>query len=207
MSDLVLNSTVQAKTGFDETDDPEVSALANGASDKDVAGPKGTAAPNISAPGVLHVAAPNGSNYAGFPKRAVAWLVDGLLVITASIGTASIVGILLGLTVFPLCSDVSLASAIATYTGYAVGLGVYVLYYMGFECSHLQATPGKLLVSLVVTDMKGSRLTPGRSLYRLIGKFLSGFLFCFGFFLCGVTERKQTLHDILAHTLVLETKS
>jgi Predicted membrane protein/domain len=143
--------------------------------------------------------------YAGIPKRAAAWLIDGMLVISASIGTAAILGILLGLTVYPLCPDVSLASAIATYTGYAVGLSVYVLYYLCFECSHLQATPGKLLFALKITDLKGNKITPGRSLYRLVGKFLSGFLFCFGFFLCGITERKQTLHDILAHTLVLHT--
>lgn len=142
--------------------------------------------------------------YAGFPKRAVAWLIDGLLVITMSLGTAAILGIIIGLTVYPLCPDVSVASAIATYAGYAVGLTVYLLYYVGFECSHLQATPGKLVFSLRVTDLKGNKITPGRSLYRLVGKFLSGFLFCFGFFLCGITERKQTLHDILAHTLVLE---
>lgn len=142
--------------------------------------------------------------YAGFPKRAVAWLIDGLLVITMSLGTAAILGIIIGLTVYPLCPDVSMASAIATYTGYGVGLAVYLLYYVGFECSHLQATPGKLVFSLRVTDLKGNKITPSRSLYRLVGKFLSGFLFCFGFFLCGITERKQTLHDILAHTLVLE---
>jgi len=145
--------------------------------------------------------------YVGFPKRAVAWVIDGTLVITASIGTAAILGIIIGLTVYPLCPNVSLASAIATYAGYVVGLGVYVLYYVGFECSHLQATPGKLLFSLRVTDLKGNKITPGRSLYRLVGKFLSGFLFCFGFFLCGITERKQTLHDILAHTLVLNRES
>lgn len=142
--------------------------------------------------------------YAGFPKRAAAWVIDGLLVISASVGTAAILGILLGLTVYPLCPDVSVASAIATYTGYVIGLSVYVAYYLGFECSHLQATPGKLLFELKVTDLKGNKITPERSLYRLVGKFLSGFLFCFGFFLCGITERKQTLHDILAHTLVLE---
>lgn len=145
--------------------------------------------------------------YAGIAKRAGAWLIDGLLVITLSIGTAAILGILLGLIVYPVCPNVSVASAIATYTGYAIGFTVYALYYICFECSHLQATPGKLVFSLRVTDLKGSKITPSRSLYRLVGKFLSGFLFCFGFFLCGITERKQTLHDILAHTLVLHRES
>jgi uncharacterized RDD family membrane protein YckC len=76
------------------------------------------------------------------------------------------------------------------------------LYYTIFEASPWQATPGKRIFRLYVTDLKGQRLSFGRALLRNLARQISGFFFI-GYIIAGFTERKQALHDILAGCLVL----
>lgn len=79
--------------------------------------------------------------------------------------------------------------------------------FAAFESGGWQATPGKRLMGLRVTDMNGERLTFGRATGRYFAKILSGLLFCIGYIMVGVTEKKQGLHDRLADTLVLYGKA
>ena len=76
------------------------------------------------------------------------------------------------------------------------------LYYTAFEASGWQATPGKRILRLYVTDLKGQRMGLGRALLRNLARQISGFFFI-GYIIAGFTERKQALHDILAGCLVL----
>lgn len=76
------------------------------------------------------------------------------------------------------------------------------LYYTMFEASVWQATPGKRILRLYVTDLNGHRLTFGRALIRNLARQISG-VFFIGYVIAGFTERKQALHDILASCLVL----
>jgi len=76
------------------------------------------------------------------------------------------------------------------------------VYYTLFEASSWQATPGKRILRLYVTDLNGQRVTLGRALLRNLARQISGFLFI-GYILAGFTEKKQALHDILASCLVL----
>lgn len=93
----------------------------------------------------------------------------------------------------------------ATLIGYAVGLIVLIVYYAGMESSRWQATPGKLLVGLSVSDMNGKRISIGRALGRLFLKVISGSIFGLAYLVCLFTEHKQTLHDIVIGTLVWRT--
>jgi uncharacterized RDD family membrane protein YckC len=76
------------------------------------------------------------------------------------------------------------------------------LYYTLFEASSWQATPGKRILRLYVTDLSGQRITFGRALIRSLARQISG-IFFIGYLIAGFTEKKQALHDILASCLVL----
>lgn len=80
---------------------------------------------------------------------------------------------------------------------------VWVAYKTLFECSAIQATPGKRAMDLIVTDSHGGRLTLGKSLLRTLVAFISVFT-CFAIYLVALfTPRRQTLHDLVADTLVV----
>jgi uncharacterized RDD family membrane protein YckC len=77
------------------------------------------------------------------------------------------------------------------------------LYYAGMESSASQATIGKMLMGIKVTDMEGNRIGFARASGRFFGKFLSKIILYIGFIMAAFTAQKQGLHDILAKTLVL----
>jgi len=76
------------------------------------------------------------------------------------------------------------------------------LYFTMFEASSWQATPGKRILRIYVTDLNGQRITFVRALIRNLARQISGFLFI-GYLVAGFTEKKQALHDIVASCLVL----
>jgi len=81
---------------------------------------------------------------------------------------------------------------------------IYVLYFAVFEGSWRQATPGKMLMGIFVTDLGGKRISYHRALGRSLGRVLSVIICFIGFLVALFTARSQALHDILADTLVLE---
>ena len=81
------------------------------------------------------------------------------------------------------------------------------LYFALCESSAWQATPGKRVLGLRVTDLEGRRLGFARATGRYFGKLLSAFFLCIGFLMVAWTQRKQGLHDLLAQTLVLNGRA
>ena len=80
-------------------------------------------------------------------------------------------------------------------------------YYTIMESSARQATVGKIVAGLKVTDAMGRRLTWGRSNLRYWGRWISGFPACTGFLLPLITAKKQTLHDMIARTVVIKAQT
>jgi uncharacterized RDD family membrane protein YckC len=78
------------------------------------------------------------------------------------------------------------------------------LYFAGFECSSAQATPGKMALSLVVTNLDRERISFGRATARYFSKILSTLTLCIGYMMIGFTAKKQGLHDMIAGTLVFQ---
>lgn len=78
-----------------------------------------------------------------------------------------------------------------------------LLYSIVFESSKLQATPGKLVLGIKVTDMEGNRLTFWKATARTVCKFISGLTILVGYMMAAFTTRKQALHDKLSNTLVV----
>lgn len=78
------------------------------------------------------------------------------------------------------------------------------LYWALLESSPWQATLGKKMLGLEVTDLEGRRITFARATGRYFGKVISGLLLFIGFAMAGFTEKKQALHDMIASCLVLK---
>ena len=141
--------------------------------------------------------------YAGLWRRLQAWMIDLILVVLTSCFIALVAAIFLSLTVGLFLSDRELVNQIYKYSGAVIGFLTFITYFVGFEISNLEATPGKAFLNMKITDMKGNRIGVFRSLARLFSKVLSGFLLGLGFVICDFTAQKQALHDIIADTLVV----
>ena len=77
------------------------------------------------------------------------------------------------------------------------------LYFTLCESSTWQATLGKRMLSLRVTDLHGRRIGFGQANGRYWSKIISGLLLFMGFLMVGFDRKKQGLHDKLAGTLVV----
>lgn len=81
------------------------------------------------------------------------------------------------------------------------------LYFALMESSKKQATLGKMIVGIKVTDLTGNKISFGRATCRYFAKILSSLILGFGYIIAAFTEKKQALHDILAGCVVVNTIS
>ncbi len=139
------------------------------------------------------------AQYAGFWRRAAATLIDTipLAIMSWIVGSATH-------TPSMYWWDVEDASDLR---GFLFGALIGWLYFALAESSRTQATLGKMIIGLYVTDDEGRRLSLKRATGRHFGKYLSGAILGIGFLMAGFTEKKQGLHDIMAKTLVLKHTS
>jgi uncharacterized RDD family membrane protein YckC len=156
--------------------------------------------------------------YAGFWLRFVAYLLDGLILGVPAVIIVMIIVLSTGfgtfLHNFPNPPNPPNPEEVANAFGASFVLGIIMvsllamignwLYFAGFESSTWQATPGKKVLNLTVTDLTGARVTFGRATGRYFSKIVTGMIpLGIGWILAGITERKQALHDMIASTLVL----
>jgi uncharacterized RDD family membrane protein YckC len=120
--------------------------------------------------------------YGGFLRRAGALAIDWLLL-------------------FPVCGILA-AGRPAALAGVAY-LALPWLYFGAMESSRYQATLGKLVFALMVTDLDGNRISFARSSARYWSSYLSVLTAGAGFLLAAVTERQQALHDMVGGTMVV----
>lgn len=88
-----------------------------------------------------------------------------------------------------------------------VALLLYLVYSAVAEGSHYHATFGKYLFELHVADLTGHGLSPYRSAGRALAKLVSHAVFPFGHLIVSFTDDSQTLHDLLASTVVVRGRS
>jgi len=78
------------------------------------------------------------------------------------------------------------------------------LYHAMLDSSERQGTVGKRIMGLAVTGLDGQRISFGRASVRWIcSVLLTSQTMLIGYLMVLFTEKKQTLHDMLAETLVL----
>jgi uncharacterized RDD family membrane protein YckC len=142
--------------------------------------------------------------YAGFWLRAVAFAIDNLLL-----------GIIAGWVILKPMMDhagIPLDNPMVFVTDtsrqmLALKLAVLTagwLYWALLESSAWQATLGKKILGLRVTDLEGRRISFARASGRYFGKLISQLLLLFGFLMAGFTKKKQALHDMIAGCLVVK---
>ena len=137
--------------------------------------------------------------FKGFWIRAVASIIDGIILLILILLLAGISLVIFGAALgegagFGMFLLVFLLASLAT-----------ILYKPIMEASEYQGTFGKYALGMKVIDKNGQKITMTSSFIRTILYIIGaqGFLLCLGVVMIGFTEYKQGLHDILANTYVV----
>jgi len=81
----------------------------------------------------------------------------------------------------------------------------YAIYEAVLDSSASQATLGKRIFDLKVTNLDGNRISFVRALGRHFAKYISSVTLLIGYIIAGFSARKQALHDMIAGTVVRRT--
>jgi uncharacterized RDD family membrane protein YckC len=149
-----------------------------------------------------------GPNYATFGQRFCAYLIDSILMMIVIIPLFLIFGVLLAVVGGEGAFEEGTEGGEAISVAISLILNVLSiipmwLYSAILESSVWQATIGKKIFGIRVTDLSGNRISFGRATGRYFGKYLSSAVCSIGFIMAAFTEKKQGLHDTLASTLVI----
>ncbi len=172
-------------------------------------------------------------SYAEFWERLVALVIDSIIIsaITSSI-ILVFFGSMLGRFFSLISIEMSGAANSSTYLngemaplideGFSSFLGLMLnfvgsfllvfiaiilinyLYYTLMDSSKFQGTLGKMIVRIKVVDDRGNQINFSRATGRyFVRTLLSGILFI-GYIIAIFSDKRQTLHDLLANTVVLK---
>ena len=136
------------------------------------------------------------TEYAGFWRRLVAYIIDGLLL--GIVGRLIFGGFALPFLFFPKMKSLMGPNFFFTY--FSLGW----IYFALMESSYRQATLGKMALGIMVTDLEGKRISFARATGRHFSKIISGFILFIGFIMAAFTQKKQALHDLIADCLVIK---
>lgn len=117
--------------------------------------------------------------YAGFWRRAAALIIDLTIMIIPSM-------------IFGM--------AIPFVGGPILGL----LFRPVFDASPIGASPGRALMGIKILSEQGTRLTLKQAYIRYFSFYLTLATLSLGFLMSLFNERRQTLHDMIAQTVVIQ---
>jgi uncharacterized RDD family membrane protein YckC len=127
-------------------------------------------------------------SYAGFLPRLYAAMID-----------AALVGLAEGLLLLPLVFLAALSPAVPVLYS-LVTVVVAGAYFVFFESSRFQATPGKLSLGLKVTDLRGERISLKRGAVKIVVQYLLyGLIFVIGLMSAGLfiaPDMKSDFHKV-----------
>jgi uncharacterized RDD family membrane protein YckC len=141
--------------------------------------------------------APEPSGYAGFVTRAVALMVDALVVDVIAL----LVGGAIQLIVTALGGDSELSAIEAVIGGFAWLLwsGLYFVVFWSLTGQ----TPGNRMLGIRVTSATGGTVGPMRAIRRFVGLLISAIPLGAGFLPVLVDDQRRGLHDRIAKTVVV----
>lgn len=126
-------------------------------------------------------------NYAGFWRRFAAVFIDWIVMLIPSF----LVGV------------VFRGSGVSMTIGFVLGF----LYKPFFESSILAGTPGKALMNIAVLTEAGNPITFKQAVIRFFLTYLSAMIALIGYLMQPFTARRQTLHDMIAETVVVNRET
>ena len=134
-------------------------------------------------------------DYAGFGRRAAAFLIDWLVVIVVLVPL-----LVLGFGIRQVSLDPMEHSWDLLVP---VVIGAVVI---GFW-RYCGATPGKIALAVKIVDARtGGAPSTGRLVLRFLAYFVSAFPLYLGFLWIAVDRRKQGWHDKIARTIVVNSE-
>lgn len=143
-------------------------------------------------------------SYAGFWRRFIAALIDGLiLALPMTLFWAIFTVVIYAVSESPYFTEQWLI--IVEILAYIVSIIVGILYFGGMHSSKWQATFGKRLVGIKVIGYNGERISFIKGAARYLATFLSGLILYIGYIMAGITTKKQALHDLIAKTIVVKS--
>ena len=149
-----------------------------------------------------HTSAPE---FASFSRRAAAFAIDaaiaGALMFFAALMFLFLFGFgAAGLGVPRFDEAVNLAIA----WGFLILLlGIWIVYFAFSHTTRSMGGLGKIVFGLTVVDLQGNRLSFPQSIWREFVRVLASVLLFLTYLTQPFTARRQTVHDLLANTLVL----
>ncbi len=157
-------------------------------------------------------------DYAGFWKRLAAYVIDYIVLLIPG----KLIGSMLGAAAATAAMEEAQKNAAGDPQLIFAALEIYLhtmwpalllstifvwLYFALLESSVWQATVGKLVLGIRVTNLRGERIGLPQALVRYLAKYLSLIIVGIGFLMVAWTGRKQGLHDMLVGTLVLNGRA
>ena len=136
-------------------------------------------------------------SYAGFWKRTAAYFIDFIIFSILAYAVGFVVGVML------YANDPYIDDFTVELFGTLIGIISTWIFYAAFESSLKQATPGKMALGIIVTDLEGNRISFGRASGRFFSKMISSLIIGIGFFMVAFTEKKQGLHDKMCECLII----
>jgi len=148
------------------------------------------------------------TNPAGFWIRLGGYIIDSIILLAITYVACRAIG-------FPTWLDILNANASTsgttepaalppgTWETIALTAVLGTFYHAAFESSKWQATVGKKVLGLEVTDMNEDRINFLRAVGRYLTKFIIITVFPLAMALVGVNSRKRGIHDSIAGTMVL----
>lgn len=131
--------------------------------------------------------------YAGFWRRFLAAFLDGIVIGVAN----SLVAVAMGYPVFDVEREYFDLPGL-------VGIAISWVYFALQESSPAMGTLGKRAMGIRVTNMNGERITFGQATGRFFGRYISTMILLIGYLMMLWDDKKQTLHDKMAGTLVVK---
>jgi uncharacterized RDD family membrane protein YckC len=145
---------------------------------------------------------PRARPYAGVVTRAVALVVDVVIVDAIALTVTVVVGLVLS-TIIPGKQSIDAPTAVAAACAWLVFVAGY---FVGFWAL-LARTPGMRLMGLELVAADGGEVGVARAVRRLGGMVLAAIPLGAGFLLSLVDDRRQGLQDKVAGTVVLYATS
>jgi uncharacterized RDD family membrane protein YckC len=134
--------------------------------------------------------------FAGFDLRLLATAIDWFIIF----GIIAFLELMIAL----IYND--RATTLITIISGFILLPILKFFYHIYMENAQQATFGKKMMGIKVTDMRGLKPSLTKVFVRNISKSISTITFFFGYFYLFLNKKQQTLHDKMANTLVIKDR-